>query len=96
MTMTPPDWDLAVLATINAPLAHPIDGDRLASLIAAEAEAVPSCILDSFFIEVPLEAALRFLVARGISIDTAKATFRVACAPSLPAGSPARERWETL
>ena len=92
----PSDWDPWVLSTINAPLPEPIDGDRLASLIAADSDAVPSCILDSFFLEVPPEAALRFLAARGISIETAKAAFQAACASSLPPGSRARKRWEAL
>ncbi|MBA2593820.1 MAG: nucleotidyl transferase AbiEii/AbiGii toxin family protein, partial [Gammaproteobacteria bacterium] len=77
---------------------EPIDGDRLASLIAADSCA--SCILDSLFLEVPPEAALRFLAARGISIETAKAA---ACASSLPSGSRARSAasatmapWEVL
>lgn len=85
--------NLVVEAPLNAPLPEPIDGDRLASLIAADQDAVPSCILDSFFLEVPPEATLRFLAARGISIETAKAAFQAACASSLPPGEP---RPETL
>ena len=97
MTAEPPpsDWDPWVLSTINGPLPEPIDGDRLASLIAADQDAVPSCILDSFFLEIP-RAALRFLAARGISIETAKAAFQAACASSLPPASRARKRWESL
>lgn len=92
----PSDWDPCVLSTINAPLPEPIDGDRLASLIAADSEAVLSCILDSFFLEVPPEAALRFLAARGISIETAKAAFQAACASSLPTESRAPKRWDVF
>ena len=46
----PSDSDPWSFLTLNAPLPEPIDGYCLARSIAADSDAVPSCILDSFFL----------------------------------------------